>query len=142
MHTLKAKVKVQEYFADDSQVVVGQIHAKDSSKALLKLQWDGPTKALRAIINADPVSGNPFNLTFDTVGTEAFNYVITLDGDTMSISINDGPAQSVTFGEGSMSSAWRDHVYYFKAGNYAQALVGSAGVFEVRMYELSVTHTP
>lgn len=138
-HTLQATVKVVEYYAADPQTVVGQIHAKDSSKALLKLQWDGPTAPVRAIINNDPSSGNPFSLSFGVVGTQPFTYTIRLVENTLSITVN-GNTQTVTFGQNGMSSAWDDHVYYFKAGNYAQADRESGGLFEVHISALSVTH--
>ena len=132
-------MSVTEYFAGDPQVVVGQIHAKDSSKALVKLQWDGPTKPVRAIINQNPDSGDPFNLSFGTPGIEKFEYTISLSDDQLSITVN-GVTQSVAFGT-ELSSDWRDHVYYFKIGNYAQAAIGSAGEFVVNVYELSIEHS-
>ena len=50
-HELKATLSVTEFFEGDPQTVVGQIHAKDSSKALVKLLWDGPSKPVREILN-------------------------------------------------------------------------------------------
>ncbi|WP_015047426.1 polysaccharide lyase family 7 protein [Simiduia agarivorans] len=141
-HLLNARVSVTEYFADDPQTVVGQIHAKDSSKALVKLQWDGPAKPVRAIINAHPVEGNPFNLTFSDYGnpgTQPFDYSIVLEDETITVTVGN-ESKSVVFGEGNMSTLWSDHVYYFKAGNYAQASIGSAGRFVVNIYQLSVEH--
>ncbi|GAB3090846.1 hypothetical protein G8770_22140 [Aestuariicella hydrocarbonica] len=140
-HQLSGTLQVTEYWPEDPQTVVGQIHAKDSSKALLKLQWDGPGKPVRAIINRSPDSGDPFSLTFDTVGLEKFSYVITLENNTLTIQVNDN-IQSVVFGQNSMSSSWNDHVYYFKAGNYAQADKSGGGVFEVNFYNLEIQHMP
>ncbi|BFM10161.1 hypothetical protein R50072_03140 [Simiduia litorea] len=138
-HTLTATVSVTDYFSADPQVVVGQIHAKDSSKALVKLQWDGPTKPVRAIINQNPDSGDPFNLTFSTPGTATFDYAITLNNNQLSITV-DGATQSVAIGT-ELSSDWSNHVYYFKIGNYAQAPIGSAGKFVVNVYQLAIEHS-
>jgi len=139
-HILEATLSVVEYWPDDPQTVVGQIHAMDSSKALVKLQWDGPDLPVRAIINEDPVSGNPFSLTFGVVGTNEFSYVISLVGNTMTITVN-GISQSVTFGVDNMSLDWDNQVYYFKAGSYPQADKSGGGLFEVQFSSLNVTHT-
>lgn len=138
-HTLEATLSVVEYWPDDPQTVVGQIHAKDSSKALIKLQWDGPDKPVRAIINEDPVAGNPFSISFGVVGISEFSYVISLVDNTMTITV-EGITQSVTFGEGNMSLDWDNHVYYFKAGNYPQADKSGGGLFEVHFSNLKITH--
>lgn len=139
-HTLQGRLKVAHFWEGDPQTVVGQIHAKESHKALVKLQWDGPDKPLRAIINKDPVTGNPFSLNFtEVVGMEPFDYTIKLEDTVISITVN-GETRSVTFGQNGMSSKWTDHVYYFKAGNYSQADKNCGGVFEVKFYSLSVKH--
>ncbi len=138
-HRLHAKLRVDEFFADDPQTVVGQIHTKYSSKPLVKLLWDGVDKPVRAILNEDPDNGNPFSLKFDTVGLEAFTYDIQLNGNTLTITVNTTTHQ-LTFGEGRLSEKWDDHVFYFKAGNYAQADKNSGGVFEVHFYELAIEH--
>lgn len=144
-HELKATLRVSDYYASDPQTIVGQIHAKDSSKALLKLQWDGPNKDVRAIINEDPDDGNPFSLDFGlTPGTDEWSYVITLDDGKMSIAVTYSGrtvTKSVTFGSGDMSDDWNDHVYYFKAGNYAQADKDSGGNFEVRFTNIELNHS-
>ena len=138
-HHLHARLRVDEYYAGSPQTVVGQIHAKNSHKALVKILWDGVDKPVRAIINEDPVKGNPFSLTFETVGLKEFSYDIWLHDDTLTISVND-TTHELTFGEGRMSDKWDDHVYYFKVGNYAQANKSSGGIFEVRFYELNIEH--
>lgn len=144
-HVLSGTLKVVDYYAADPQTVVGQIHAKNSDKALLKLQWDGPTQDIRAIVNANPTSGNPFSIDFGLIpGTDEWSYVITLDDGTMTIAVTyNGTTvtESVTFGSGSMSSDWNNHVYYFKAGNYAQADKNSGGNFEVRFSALNTSHS-
>lgn len=139
-HVLSAKLEVVSYWPDDPQTVVGQIHAKDSSKALVKLQWDGPTKKVRAIINEDPSKGNPFSLDFGVVGQGKFTYTISLINKDLTITVND-ITHSLTFGEGNMSADWDKHVYYFKAGNYAQADKAGGGMFEVAFSELNVRHS-
>jgi len=138
-HVLSGQCKVEQYWEDDPQTVIGQIHAKDSSKALLKLQWDGPTNPVRAIINEDPSSGNPFSLTFGTPGTNTFNYTIQLQDGVLTITV-DGVTHSVEFGQGNMSPDWNDHVYYFKAGSYPQASKNGGGLFLVRFYSINVLH--
>lgn len=144
-HVLSGTLKVTDYYSSDPQTIVGQIHAKDSSKALLKLQWDGPNKDVRAIVNEDPSSGNPFSLDFGLIpGTGEWSYVITLEDGKMTIAVTVNGStvtKSVTFGSGDMSDDWNDHVYYFKAGNYAQADKDSGGNFEVRFSELSTSHS-
>ena len=144
-HKLSATLRVADYYSGDPQTVVGQIHAKDSSKALLKLQWDGPNKDIRAIVNENPSSGNPFSLDFGLIpGTNEWSYVITQDDAKLTIAVTyngQTVTKSVTFGSGNMSSDWNNHVYYFKAGNYAQASKDSGGRFEVRFSDLNVTHS-
>jgi hypothetical protein len=139
-HRLQATLQVDKYYANDSQTVVGQIHAKDSDKALIKLQWDGVNKPIRAIINENPTTGKPFSLEFDTVGLNKFTYDIQLNENTLSITVNNTTRQ-LTFGEGRMSKQWDDHEFYFKAGNYAQADSSSSGVFEVNFYKIAVEHS-
>ncbi len=139
-HKLEARLKVVEYWTKDPQTVVGQIHAKNSKKALIKLQWDGPNKPVRAIINENPKSGKPFSLYFDVVGTAEFNYEISLNDNTMSITVN-GLTQSVTFGENGMSASWDKHVFFFKAGNYPQADKNGGGFFEVHFFKLKIAHS-
>ncbi len=144
-HVLSGTLRVTDYYSSDPQTIVGQIHAKDSSKALLKLQWDGPNKDVRAIVNEDPSSGNPFSLDFGLIpGTDEWSYVITLEDGKMTVAVTydgDTVTKSVTFGQGDMSSSWNNHVYYFKAGNYAQADKDSGGNFEVRFSDLNVSHS-
>ncbi len=140
-HILEGTCRVDKYYAADPQTVVGQIHAKNSNKALVKLQWDGPAKKVRAIINRDPVSGNPFSLKFEEVGTARFSYRIMLEDNRITLTVGN-TTHSVTFGQGGMSASWDDYQYYFKAGNYAQADKDSGGLFEVHFYSLSVSHSP
>ena len=139
-HILEGTCRVAEYYGADPQTVVGQIHAKNSSKALVKLQWDGPNKRVRAIVNKDPDSGNPFSLNFEEVGTNQFSYKLMVKDNKVTITV-ENTTHSVTFGQGGMSSKWDNHEYYFKAGNYAQADKDSGGVFEVHFYDLKVTHS-
>ena len=139
-HRLQATLRIDKYSANDSQTVIGQIHAKDSDKALIKLQWDGVNKPIRAIINENPTTGKPFSLEFDTVGLNKFTYDIQLNENTLSITVNNTTRQ-LTFGEGRMSKQWDDHEFYFKAGNYAQANSASGGVFEVNFYKIAVEHS-
>lgn len=144
-HTLSGTVKVNEYFDGDSQTIVGQIHAGESSYALVKLQWDGPNSEVRAIINADPTESSNFDISFGLIpGTNEWSYVIEMVDDTVTISVTyDGStvSESVTFGEGEMSSEWNNYDYYFKAGSYPQAEVGSDGAFEVEFSSLQVNHS-
>jgi hypothetical protein len=139
-HILKAKVRIAAFYEADPQVVVGQIHSRETHKPMVKLLWDGPNKPLRGIINHDPLKGFPFSLYFDPVGLEAFSYEIEVSSQQLSIRINDKEPQVVVFGKDGMSESWRDYHYYFKAGSYAQANVGSPGEFEVRFYELEALH--
>lgn len=144
-HVLRGTLRVTDYETSDPQTVVGQIHAKESSYALVKLQWDGPNKDVRAIINKSASSGGSFSLDFGLIpGTDEWSYIIELEDDTVTISVtlgNQTETRSVRFGEGGMSTDWLNHVYYFKAGNYAQADKDSGGNFEVRFTELSATHS-
>ena len=143
-HTLSATLKVVDYYDDDPQTVVGQIHAKESHRALVKLQWDGPSKDVRAIINEHPVDGNPFSLDFDLIPeTNEWSYVIKLVDDVITISVTyngQTETRSVEFGKDGMSADWNNHDYYFKAGNYAQAEAGNDGEFIVNFYSLNTSH--
>ncbi|MDP5254308.1 MULTISPECIES: polysaccharide lyase family 7 protein [unclassified Vibrio] len=144
-HTLSATLSVTDYYDDDPQTVVGQIHAHNSNYALVKLQWDGPTKDVRAIINESAEDGNNFDLEFGLVpGTDEWSYTIEVEDKKISISVTYGGetvTKSVTIGEGDMDDDWLDDTFYFKAGNYAQANKSSGGSFTVKFTDLDVSHS-
>lgn len=148
-HRLSATLRVTDYYEDDSQTVVGQIHATDSSYALLKMQWDGPGDDVRALLTQNATSGGSTYIAFDEIipGTDDWSYDISIQYDTLTISVSyNGITQTETVIIGSstdeygLDENWLTENFYFKAGNYAQTDKTNDGQFTVEFTELSVSH--
>jgi Alginate lyase len=121
---------------------VGQIHlgtgTPASTKPLLELFYYA-TGQITIGIEQTPAGGNEVETPVGTVslGTP-WSYVIGLSGNTISLTINGGTAQTFT-----MSSTFDQEGMYFKAGNYDQSVGSDPSVAsQVQFYALNVLHTP
>jgi hypothetical protein len=138
-HTLSATVKVTQV---PDHVCVGQIHlgtgTPASTKPLLELFYHS-SGAIVLGIEQTPAGGNEVQNPVGNVplGT-TWSYVIGLSGNTISLVINGGAAQTFP-----MSSTFNQENMYFKAGDYDQSVGSSATVgAKVQFYALQVVHGP
>jgi hypothetical protein len=138
-HTLSATVKATMV---PDHVCVGQIHlgtgTPSSTKPLLELFYY-KSGQIDLAIEQTPAGGNevPHPVGNVPLGTQ-WSYVIGLSGDTISIVIDGGSAQTFT-----MSSTFNQEGMYFKAGNYDQSTGSSTTVgAKVQFYALKVFHGP
>jgi hypothetical protein len=138
-NTLSATLKVTQV---PDHVAVGQIHlgtgTPASTKPLLELYFYA-TGAIELGIEQTPAGGNEVNHPVGNVplGTK-WSYVIGLSGNTISLVIDGGAAQTFT-----MPSSFDQEGMYFKAGDYDQSVGTSATVgAKVQFYSLEVFHGP
>ncbi|UYI50080.1 polysaccharide lyase family 7 protein [Vibrio natriegens] len=172
-HTLRAKLKINDYPNIDfslqrPKVILGQIHGWKISQALVKLQWEGDDKPVRAIINDDYAlnnqsctSCNSFSLNLGTYSVhEDWQYTIRADQDGLFLATydhdgNNMASHSLQWGEAysnttngrtyTLSQSWAspDIAFYFKAGIYPQFKPSSAYQgkrFDVSFSALSTEH--
>lgn len=138
-HVLECSCKVLEARDDDPQIVIGQIHAAEA-KPLVKLQFDGWEKPIRAIVNRHPEDGDPFSVTFDgELGRDSLAYHLEVSGDDVRLTVGDTD-RHLTIGQ-ELSSAWRDKSFYFRCGCYPQADKSVPGVYAVEFYAITLSHT-
>jgi hypothetical protein len=123
-------------------VAVGQIHlgtgTPASTKPLLELFYFS-TGTIVMAIEQTPAGGNEVQSTVGSVplGTP-WSYVIGLTGNTISLTIDGGAAQTFA-----MSPTFDQEAMYFKAGDYDQSVGSSATVgAKVQFYALTVHHGP
>lgn len=167
-HELKATLSVDQFpdkyvTGSDPKVVLGQIHGKDIKQALVKLQWDGENKPVRIVLNDSFLSGNkvcsdckPFsvNLGYAPANLD-WDYTIRLNdqGIYLSTLINDElTEQFLPWGietqdrdgnKVTLSKAWLEEEYYFKAGLYAQIKPSrefAGQVFSVSFAKINIDH--
>ncbi|WP_372125397.1 polysaccharide lyase family 7 protein [Vibrio pomeroyi] len=167
-HELKATLSVDQFpdkevTGSDPKVVLGQIHGKDIKQALVKLQWDGENKPVRVVLNDSFLSGNqvcsdckPFsvNLGYAPANLD-WDYTIRLNdqGIYLSTLINDElTEQLLPWGietedrdgnKVTLSKAWLEEEYYFKAGLYAQIKPSrefAGQVFSVSFAKINIDH--
>lgn len=138
-NTLSATLKVTQV---PDHVAVGQIHlgtgTPSSTKPLLELFYYSTGKIVMAI-EQTPAGGNEVQTPVGNValGTK-WSYVIGLSGNTITLVIDGGGAQTFT-----MSSTFDQEGMYFKAGDYDQSVGTSATTgAKVQFYALSVFHGP
>jgi hypothetical protein len=138
-HTLSATLKVTTV---PDHVCVGQIHlgtgTPSSTKPLLELFYfaDG---SITLGVEQTPAGGNEVQHPVGSapLGTK-WSYVIGLSGNTISLALNGGAAQTFP-----MSSTFDQENMYFKAGDYDQSVGSSATVgAKVQFYALGVFHGP
>ncbi|CAK1933426.1 Alginate lyase [Vibrio crassostreae] len=167
-HELKVTLSVDQFpdkdvTGSDPKVVLGQIHGKDIKQALVKLQWDGENKPVRVVLNDSFLSGNkvcsdckPFsvNLGYAPANLD-WDYTIRLNdqGIYLSTLINDElTEQFLPWGvetedrdgnKVTLSKAWLEEEYYFKAGLYAQIKPSrefAGQVFSVSFAKINIDH--
>ena len=138
-HTLSAKLKATVI---PNHTAVGQIHlgtgTPASTKPLLELFYYSSGK-IELAIEQTPAGGNevPHTVGQVALGTP-WSYVIGLSGNTISVIIDGGAAQTFP-----MSSTFNQEGMYFKAGNYDQSNGSDPNVSAtVQFYALTITHTP
>ena len=138
-NTLSATVKATQI---PDHVAVGQIHlgtgTPASTKPLLELFYFA-TGAISLYIEQSPAGGNevPHPVGNVPLGTR-WSYVIGLSGNTISMTINGGAAQTFA-----MDTSFNQEGMYFKAGDYDQSVGSSATVgAKVQFYALTVFHGP
>jgi hypothetical protein len=138
-NTLSATVKATMI---PSHVAVGQIHlgtgTPASTKPLLELFYFA-TGVIQLGIEQSPAGGNEVQHMVGNVplGTQ-WSYVIGLSGNTISLTINGGAAQTFA-----MDSSFNQENMYFKAGDYDQSVGSSATVgAKVQFYALTIFHGP
>jgi hypothetical protein len=140
-HTLSATVKATVI---PDHVAVGQIHigtgTPASTKPLLELFYYA-TGEIEIGIEQTPAGDDEPQTKVGNVplGTK-WSYVIGLSGNTISLTINGGAAQTFP-----MSSTFDQEGMYFKAGDYDQTADSSAAATvgaKVQFYALTVFHGP
>jgi hypothetical protein len=138
-HKLSATVKATVI---PDHVAVGQIHigsgSPPSTKPLLELFYFA-TGAIELMIEQSPAGGNGIRhpITSVPLGTK-WSYVIQLSGNTISLTVNGGAAQTWP-----MSPTYNQEGMYFKAGDYNQTSSSSSTVgAKVQFYALKVFHGP
>lgn len=136
-HTLSATVMATEI---PDHTAVGQIHlgtgTPPSTKPLLELFYYKSGK-IEMSIEQSPAGGNskPYPVGTRPLGSK-WSYVIGLAGNTISLSIDGGAAQTWQ-----MSSTFNQEGMYFKAGNYDQSSGNDGSVSAtVKFYALAVSH--
>ncbi|UPR37255.1 polysaccharide lyase family 7 protein [Vibrio cyclitrophicus] len=167
-HELKATVSVDQFpnkdvTGSDPKVVLGQIHGKDIKQALVKLQWDGENKPVRVVLNDSFLPGNkmcsdcqPFSVNLGVAPANLdWDYTIRLDeqGIYLSTLINDELSERfLPWGietedrdgnKVTLSKAWLEEEYYFKAGLYAQIKPSrefAGQVFSVSFSKINIDH--
>jgi hypothetical protein len=137
-HTLTATLKVTQV---PSHVAVGQIHIGSgtpaSTKPLLELYYASNGDISLSVEKSPAGDNDTHSLGNVPLGTK-WKYVISLSGHTISLTINDGTAQTFA-----MSPTFDKEGEYFKAGAYDQSAGGSSTVgAKVQFYSLQVFHGP
>ena len=165
-HQLSSSLRIEQYpqiNGQDPKVIVGQIHAYQIKQALVKLQWDGPNKPIRAILNDSFAPNNDscdscqsFSVELGTVdaGTQwHYDIVANQQGLTITTEINNTTtARTLAWGEPvlakdgkyySLTEAWLEETYYFKAGIYPQIQPDEDyqnQIFEVSFDKITIQH--
>lgn len=155
-HSLNSSLSIDKYPSSavntngDPAVIVGQVHGYNISQALIKLQWEGNDKPVRAILNDDFLPNNDkctdgkwnnqpcpyqsFSINLGTYSAQTdWEYTIKVDdiGITLSTVSQDSEAVVKTLKWGDevidnkgnsilLSNKWKNETYYFKAGIYPQ----------------------
>ncbi|MBM7062317.1 polysaccharide lyase family 7 protein [Pseudomonas sp. UL073] len=123
------------------KVVIGQIHAKDSTSPLLKLEYQYKVKTgtanIVAKVRAKPTDaeGTVYTLLSGVKLNQRFTYVINLSPTgLLSILLND------TQWSKPLSTTWKAKPLYFKVGVYAQDNAGAGEAGSATFYNLKPEH--
>jgi len=138
-HKLRATLKVTQV---PDHVAVAQIHlgtgTPASTKPLLELFYFA-NGAIELLVEQSPAGGNGMRYPVGNAPLGArWSYVIGLSGNTISVAIDGGAAQTWM-----MSTTFNQEHMYFKAGDYDQS-AGNSGTVgaKVQFYGLSIFHGP
>lgn len=140
-HSLKATLRIDDFNADTTKVVVGQIHGHDISYATIKLHWEGDSKPIRVIYNTTPNSSSSESVNLGYVDSSTFwSYDITMTDTGIELTAG-GVTETLTFGD-ELSNDWKDETFYFKAGLYPQEKPDedSSDIYEATFSEVTVSH--
>lgn len=123
-NSLRATLKVSKV-PSSGKVVIGQIHAYDSQKPLVKLEYQYKSKTATGNIVAkvrtrpDDAEGRVITIASGVKLDQDFSYLIHLSpGGALGISAAGSQWDS------KISATWRDKPLYFKAGVYVQDNAG------------------
>ncbi|KPB69383.1 polysaccharide lyase family 7 protein [Pseudomonas cannabina] len=138
---LNAKLKVDQV-PSTGNIVIGQIHAYESTEPLLKVeyQYSEDTKAGEIVAKVrnryDDDDSKVYTIAKDVKLNETFNYAIHLSkGGKLTVSIND-----IDWSK-RVSKTWSDKPLYFKAGVYTQDNTGySSEGGKATFYNLDIDH--
>ncbi|WP_394132227.1 polysaccharide lyase family 7 protein [Shewanella maritima] len=165
-HSLSGTLNIEQYpqiSGIDPKVIVGQIHGYQIKQALIKLQWDGPNKPVRAIFNDTFLPNNQscdhcqsFSVSLGTVdANNTWSYDIVADQQAVTINTHiNGTTQSqrLAWGEPVLANdgnyytldpSWLQERYYFKAGIYPQIKPDTSyqnQIFTVYFDQIAINH--
>lgn len=138
---LRATVEVNQV-PSSGRVVIGQIHAYESTEPLLKVEYQYKENSKSGDLVAkvrnrfDDKEGRVITVAEDIPLNEPFKYIIHLSrGGQLSVSARDANWTSP------ISATWRDKPLYFKAGVYTQDNTGyTSEGGRVTFYKLDIDH--
>lgn len=138
---LRAALSINQV-PSSGRIVIGQIHVSNSTKPLLKLEYQYKDNVGRVVakIRQKPDDEFPFNaVVMEGVPLDQrFTYSVHLT-PAGTLSINSYGGQWV----GQLDSVWKTKPLYFKAGVYAQDNTGYATEGgKATFYRLEVLHQP
>ncbi|WP_261818108.1 polysaccharide lyase family 7 protein [Vibrio gallicus] len=160
-HQLQAQLQIEDYpniSGKDPKVIVGQVHGHQIKQALIKLQWEGANKPIRAILNDtflpnDQICDDCKSFSVD-LGTAAahtdwrYNIEVNSQGIVLEAA---GVKKSFAWGEKIENSGYAldpnwaasSNGFYFKAGIYPQIEPStslSGQIFDVSFSEIEIDH--
>ncbi|GAD79792.1 polysaccharide lyase family 7 protein [Vibrio ezurae] len=162
-HKLSATLNIEKYpnsnvIGRDPKVVIGQVHGYDIKQALIKLQWEGPNKPIRAIMNNTFLPNNQecshcksFSVDLGTAKSATdWSYQIEVN-DTGVVLDAAGEKKSFAWGQAiektgySLDPNWKNssNKFYFKAGIYPQVSPSQSygeQVFDVSFSKIAIEH--
>jgi len=141
-HYLRAALKVSQV-PSTGKIVIGQIHAHNSTAPLLKLEYQYKTKTRtgNVVVKVRPTPGSAtqvYNVLSGIPLNQRFTYSIHLTPKgTLGVNVNDKKWST------RVDSSWAPKPLYFKAGVYTQDNSGyetEAGA--ATFYKLEIEHRP
>lgn len=160
-HQLQAQLKIEDHpniSGKLPKVIVGQVHGHEIKQALIKLQWEGGDRPIRAILNDTFVTGNgscghcnSFSVDLGTASANTdWRYKIEVNEQGIVLEAA-GVKKSFAWGEKientgyALDPEWADNSnsFYFKAGIYPQIEPStslSGQIFDVSFSEIKLTH--
>ncbi|PML81398.1 hypothetical protein BCS96_12115 [Vibrio breoganii] len=160
-HQLQAQLQIEDYpniSGKDPKVIVGQVHGYKIKQALIKLQWEGGNKPIRAILNNTFLPDDQscsycksFSVDLGTAQANSdwrYNIEVNENGVVLEAA---GVSKSFAWGEKientgyALDPNWAhsDNSFYFKAGIYPQIEPSSSlsgQIFDVSFSEIKITH--